>query len=139
MFFYNSMDSFHYKTYVHILFSEQNSLIYSYLEEVYFIFIASFQAIPPTYFPYAKWPQCDPSRKNLVTTIRMDVLKKNCYLNLHVKYVLNFNAFLLIFCRLLTNRWQSLNFGFKTRTLITCHIFITTLTDWKKNLTIVRN
>ena len=36
-FFYNSMDSFHCKTYVHILFSEENSLIYSYLEEVYFI------------------------------------------------------------------------------------------------------
>ena len=53
--FYNSMDSFHYKTYVHILFSEENSLIYSYLEEVYFISNASFQeAIPPTYFPYAK-------------------------------------------------------------------------------------
>ena len=37
MFFYNSMDSLHYKTYVHVLFSEENSLIYSYLEEVYFI------------------------------------------------------------------------------------------------------
>ena len=35
------MDSFHYKTYVHILFSEENSLIYSYSEEVYFILIAS--------------------------------------------------------------------------------------------------
>ena len=133
-FFYNSMDSFHYKTYVHILFSEENSLIYSYLEEVYFIWIASFQqAIPPTYFPYARWPQCDPSRKNPVTTIRMDVLKINYYLNLHVKHVLNFHAFLFIFRQLLTNRWQSLNFGFKTRTLITCHIFTTTLTDWKKN------
>ena len=49
------MDSIHYKTYVHILFSEENSLIYLYLEEVYFILIASFnEAIPPTYFPYAK-------------------------------------------------------------------------------------
>ena len=37
------MDSFHYKTYVHILFSEENSLICSYLEELYFILIASFQ------------------------------------------------------------------------------------------------
>ena len=55
MCFLNSMDSLHYKTYVHILFSEENYLIYSYLEEVYFISIASFQeAIPPTYFPYAK-------------------------------------------------------------------------------------
>ena len=134
------MDSFHYKTYVHILFSEENSLIYSYLEEVYFIWIASFQqAIPPTYFPYARWPQCDPSRKNPVTTIRMDVLKINYYLNLHVKHVLNFHAFLFIFRQLLTNRWQSLNFGFKTRTLITCHIFTTTLTDWEKKLTIIRN
>ena len=35
------MDSFHYKTYVLIIFSEENSLIYSYLEEVYFISIAS--------------------------------------------------------------------------------------------------
>ena len=41
-FFNNSMDSFHYKTYVQILFSEENSLIYSYLEEVYFILIASY-------------------------------------------------------------------------------------------------
>ena len=49
------MDSFHYKTYVYILFSEENSLIYSYLKEVYFILNGSFQeAIPPTYFPYAK-------------------------------------------------------------------------------------
>ena len=127
------MDSFHCKTDVHILFSEENSLIYSYLEEVYFIWIASFQqAIPPIYFPYARWPQCDPSRKNQVTTIRMDVLKINYYLNLHVKHVLNFHAFLFIFRQLLTNRWHSLNFGFKTRTLITCHIFTTTLTDWKK-------
>ena len=125
------MDSFHYKTYVHILFSEENSLIYSYLEEVYFILIAS-EAIPPTYFQYAKWPQCDPSRKNPVIAIRMDVLKINYYLNLHVKHMLNFHAFLLIFCQLLTNRWQSLNFGFKTRTLITRHIFTITLTDWKK-------
>ena len=31
------MDSSHYKTYVHILFSEENSLIYSYLEKVYLL------------------------------------------------------------------------------------------------------
>ena len=96
------MDSFHYKTYVHILFSEENSLIYSYLEEVYFILIASFQeAIPPTYFPYAKWPQCDPSCKNPVIAICMDVLKIN--LNLHVKHVLNFHAF----CCFLVDCWQT--------------------------------
>ena len=105
MFFYNSIGSFHHKTYVHILFSEENSLIYSYLEEVYFILIASFQeAVHPTYCPYAKWPQCDPSRKNPVITIRMDVLKIDYYLNLHVKHVLNFHAFLLIF---FVNCWQT--------------------------------
>ena len=38
--------SFHCKTYVHILFSEENSLIYSYLEEVYFISIASRKQFP---------------------------------------------------------------------------------------------
>ena len=37
------MDSFHYKTCVHILFSEENSLICPHLEEVYFILIACFQ------------------------------------------------------------------------------------------------
>ena len=35
------MDSFHNKTYVHILFCGENSLICSYLEEVYFMLIAS--------------------------------------------------------------------------------------------------
>ena len=45
------MDSFHYKTYVHILFSEESSLICSYLEDVYFILIVSFQeAIPRIFF-----------------------------------------------------------------------------------------
>ena len=42
-FFYNKMDSFHYQTYVHILFSEENSLICLHLEEVYFFLIASHQ------------------------------------------------------------------------------------------------
>ena len=98
------MDSFNYKTYVHIFFSEENSLIYSYLEKVYFILIASFQeAIPPTYFPYAKWPQYDPSRKNPVIAIRMDVLKINYYLNLHVKHVLNSHAF----CWFFVDCWQT--------------------------------
>ena len=41
--FYNLMDSFHYRTYVHILFSEENSFICPHLEEVYLFLIASFQ------------------------------------------------------------------------------------------------
>ena len=49
------MDSFHYKTYVHILFSEEISLICPHLEEVYFFSIACFQgAICQHIFPYAK-------------------------------------------------------------------------------------
>ena len=37
------MDSLHYTTYVHILFSEENSLICPHLEEVYLFLIACFQ------------------------------------------------------------------------------------------------
>ena len=37
------MASFYYKTYVHILFSQENSIICPNLEEVYFSFIACFQ------------------------------------------------------------------------------------------------
>ena len=37
------MDSFHYKTDVHILFSEENFLICQYSEEIYFILITCFQ------------------------------------------------------------------------------------------------
>ena len=39
------MESFHYKTYVHILFSEENSLICSHLEEVYLFLVACFQEV----------------------------------------------------------------------------------------------
>ena len=49
------MDSFHYKTYVHILFSEKKIFILIIFRRSFFILIASFQeAIPPTNFPYAK-------------------------------------------------------------------------------------
>ena len=41
--FYNKIDSFHYQTYVHILFSEENSLICPLSEEVYFFLIPCFQ------------------------------------------------------------------------------------------------
>ena len=37
------MDSFHYKTYVHILFSEENSLTCPHLVGIYFYLIAGFQ------------------------------------------------------------------------------------------------
>ena len=37
------MDSFHYTTYVHILFSVENSLICPHLEDVYLFLIACFQ------------------------------------------------------------------------------------------------
>ena len=37
------MDSFHYETYVYILFSEGNSLICPHLDKVYFFLIAYFQ------------------------------------------------------------------------------------------------
>ena len=129
------MDSFHYKTYVHILFSRRKFFNL-------FIFRRSLLYFnPPTYFPYAKWPQCDPSRKNPVITICMDVLKINYYLNWHVKHMLNFHAFLLIFCRLLTSRWQSLNFRFKTQTLITLYLpyFHNSTDQLKKKITIIRN
>ena len=37
------MDTFHYKTYIHILLSGENSLICPHLEKVYFILISCFQ------------------------------------------------------------------------------------------------
>ena len=112
MFFYDSMDSFHYKTYVHILFSEENYLICSYLEEVYFILIASFQQFPDI-FSVCKmtsvWPISGDWNKHV------HVHKINYYLIVHVKYVHNIHAFLFIVDKQVTIvklRLQNMNFNY---------------------------